>query len=58
MNLFQYTDIDMATNTPMIQQRDDVWSFGTRDAVLQILGNVVYLNRQAQDIVGIIVFSY
>ena len=48
----------MATNTPMIQQRDDVWSSGTRDAVLQILGNVVYLNRQAQDIVGIIVFSY
>ena len=35
--------------TPMIQQKDDAWSFGTRDAALQILGNLVYLNRGAQD---------
>ena len=39
--------------TPMIQQKDDAWSFGTRDAVLQILGNLVYLNRSAQDQVRI-----
>ena len=38
--------------TSMIQQKDDAWSFGTRDAVLQILGNLVYLNRSAQDQVG------
>ena len=38
----------------MIKQQDDVWSFGTRDAVLQILGNVVYLNREAQDLVDIV----
>ena len=41
----------------MIQQKDDAWSFGTRDAVLQILGNLVYLNRSAQDQVGS-VFSF
>ena len=38
--------------TPMVLQKEDVWSFGTRDAVLQILGNLVYLNREAQDQVG------
>ena len=52
------SDIEMESNTPMIQQRDDVWSFGTRDAVLQILGNLVYLNRQAQDLVGNSVSSH
>ena len=40
--------------TPMIQQKDDAWSFGTRDAVLQILGNLVYLNRNAQDQVWVL----
>ena len=34
---------------PMITQQDDLWSFGTRDAVLQLLGNAVCGNRTAQD---------
>ena len=38
--------------TPMALQKEDIWSFGARDAILQILGNLVYLNREAQDQVG------
>ena len=34
---------------PMITQQDDLWPFGTRDAVLQLLGNAVYGSRAAQD---------
>lgn len=39
--------------TPMITQKDDLWSFGTRDAALQILGNMVYNNREAQNLVRV-----
>ena len=37
--------------TPMITQQDDLWPFGTRDAVLQLLGNAVCGSRTAQDTV-------
>ena len=42
-------DCGETQGTPMMTQKDDVWSFGTRDAALQILGNMVYDNREAQN---------
>lgn len=42
-------DLGEKKGTAMIKQKEDVWTAGTRDAVLQILGNIVNSSAAAQN---------
>ena len=42
-------DLGAKKGTAMIKQKEDIWTAGTRDAVLQILGNMVNNSVAAQN---------
>ena len=42
-------DLGEKKGTAMIKQKEDIWTAGTRDAVLQILGNIVNRSAAAQN---------
>lgn len=42
-------DLGEKKGTAMIKQKEDIWTAGTRDAVLQILGNIVNSSAAAQN---------